>query len=588
MSNKIEESGVSILQMKLDKYTFLKSKFFSGEKTMSIDGWLYVGKNNVNKVTDIENQIFVQIKSHSLLNKSVEVKNRISVNRDDLEYFLITNGCMYFEIFVGENPFMEHTIMYYSFTPLKTKKLIKKMKDESQSSITVTFKEFPEDKSDIEFIIKDFIMKSDNEKGFIKVDLPKMDDLKWEERHEIVFPFIGKKPSDIFEYQEKSELQAYLTIPGTEIKFPIDYNVEFENISTVTDVNICIGDKTYYNQINRVYQKNGEKIIEFGEAFKITLVKNCLNLKYNQPKYFLDELSARQFLMELVKNKYFKINGERIEFGDEINSLLDFEYNLNLIENYYMIKQFLEVSKISKPFIIRNIPQVEFSQLMDITHAYLRDDEFSFDKERICNVKKFKISNLVIAMLVTENNNKEYIRKLTSNKYHVFSKDENGNTDRNTIYSLFKALDWHEIDNIDFDHVYNDLLTPEIPGYLINQIVLEIIVAFDQNPFTTKSSKLIKLAYDILKYLVEKDEGKEIIYLINLFQVKIRIKDFIEEDKEKVYECLSCEKFDNSIKFALYVLIGSKTMSDKYFKQLPRVEQDAIAKYPIFNLYKNL
>lgn len=581
MNNKTEEKGVSILNLRLNNYPFLRTNFLINDKTMAIDGWIYLVKNNSSKLEDVEGQMWAQIKSHDTRNKSVKETNKITVSKDDLNYFLNNNGCMYFVVFSGSKAWTDHSIYYYPFTPFESKRILKEMEEKGTKTKTITFKSFPEKDDDVELIFRDFVFKSEQEKGFVKYELQKIDDVVWNESTEIILPFLGNHPEDIFKYQEVSYLQAYIKRDGSEVQIPIDYKVKIQEISSEADLKIKVNDTIYYAEVTRILDKDQQLKLRFGNAFTLTFNKNNANFNYEQPEFLHDDILARKFLVDLAKNKQLLVNEIPIRFEEELNEKIDLQTNERIVETYKTISDFMKISKIKKPLIIKNISNKQLQQLLEIASSYL-DNKTSIDDEdsKQAWITRFKISNLTIFMLVS-GKEKEFIQSLYSKQYIVASQEDDGSRINNTVFSLLTPKDWLEIDNIDYDFIENQLFNTGIPGEIINHVHLNLLNAFDLSPNLDKAKELLDFAMRVSNSLMERDEVEDYVHLINFYQTKIRLGNFSEDDKANLYEILDeKEGLDDTIKFGLYVLIGTKKLAIKYLKKLLIIPRSQDHQYP--------
>lgn len=588
MSDKTESRGVSILTIKLDNYPFLKSRFFTGEKTIAVDGWFYLLKNDTDKKSDVEAQFWVQIKSHDTRKESVKVTDKISVDKSDLEFFLKNDGCMYFVVYSGANPLQDYSIYYYPFTPFRLKDELDYMNKKKTNSKLLKFYPFPEKEEDVEFIFRDFAFKVESEKGFTKYRLQTIDEVKWQKDTQIVFPFLGKHPLDIFDYQRVSYIQGYLKKSESEIVIPLDYKVLFEEISTETELKIKVHDRLFYESVIRTFNKNKEMSIKFGEAFTLTLDEKKLKINYEQPTNLKDDLLARELLVAISENKKLTINNSVIRFDESIENTVDLENNKRIIQSYKKLQSFIEKAKINKPLKIKDISQKELYQLLEIADAYLEEDIIKeTDGVKEVGIKKFNISNLVIAMVVSEGKKQNYIQNLYSPNYVVYSGDSADETKRNTIFYIFSPKDWIDIDNIDYEYIKKEILNPDISIEFINRILLNLISAYDLTAGSTKAQELLDLAYKTSNYILK--NSNDILHLINHYQLKVRMNLFNEEDTAQLY--LFLEKgndVESSLKFGIYVILKNRILAKKWFEEMNKKEQENIKDFPIYTLYISL
>ena len=527
MSRRIELCGVVKLKDCLIRSEYLIPNINENDKIPSWDGYIevYESKNKDNKKSELLSRIPVQVKGQMNPNIFKE-QIKYSVDKADLNNYLNDGGVMFFVVCVSN--YDNYRIYYETLSPLKLIRYIKNMED--RNSISISLKTFPKDNieefTDIFLNFSDDINKQASEKILSINDFMKNRPLGYDSFNVQCRSIKYKHAIDFF---LENEVTVYIKHSDTEISTPID-QIRFKTFDQDVSFPILIEYKKYYSNYKLSYSIEGTKLL-IGNSTSILYPKEEKKAIFNFKVQgtLSQRIDDTKFYLGLLNKKYFTISGEKsynvdIPF-DETESVKQIEYFNKYLEYLLELEKTLSILKIKNELDFKDFTKKDEEHINIIISSILYNEpqDLIFDKEieEDAIFQSIKICNIYILLLFYKIKNGKYsVINFFDEKISINFQSRKDNIVYNaSIYLYLKKEHFLNVSNIDYDIIYKSFFNldanEELFG-LTNQLILNMIDAYDENKYEI----LLNTALKVLYWLIENDHiTKAEIYKLNILQI---------------------------------------------------------------------
>lgn len=589
-SKQIEETAVHIVGLYFSNAHTISPYISSNDKEPCWDGNLYIYSNEPMKNSTLYGRVPVQIKGKFFKDKVCKNDITYSVSLVDLKNYMRDGGIIYFVVGIWEN---FYKIYYAKLTPLKLKTYIKHCKRESASIKLAELKEYS---FDIDCEIRDFYDNCKVQTGNTDNTVDIKDILSSKKAVNLTFFASALKNNEqckISEYLAKHPVYLYAeTTDGFNNKVlrPVGDEDLSLNFKEFIPAEVKVGDKVYYNEIQRTCKQNGNILIYIGRSLRMEIspdgnVNRNINFKLNETE-LSSWIKEAEFIFKIAETKCFEIDKVCFKLnGNEENKYID--WCRNRLRFAKKIQSVLSALHVNKELVIKEFSQDEINTINILYKALCEQDEISIN-ESLPPIFTVSLSNLCLALFAS---------KTPTGKYRIYSyKDVTGDisyTDSNTnvpaktsIYSWFQTDGFKIVSNIDYDDILPSYKKVYIENHNVtqraNNDMLMMILAYDEN----HDDKLLKSSKDLCEWLISINEKDEVnTYFLNLMQIIKRKRDLTNEERKEIMI-----KFDlcNSMeKLACCLLLDNNEMANHYFNQLNDSEKEFFTTLPIYHFFNS-
>lgn len=574
-NSQIENSAVGSVKRALNDTGYIDvSNIKEGDKFPVWDGDILVyDSDKERKNENIKYKLPVQVKGTEA---RVENSLKFKIRTNDLKKYRDDGGVIYFVVQVDKNNSINNKIFYIDLLPVNIKKILKNKT--SKGSISVDIKIFPEKKEELVNLIFNFGLNKEKQASFIPTDKYTLADfdkiyLHYETPFKItpnnillnfsgfLYGYKDDIPYPILEIQ-KGGISQIITVP---LKISVNNTVFFENCELKKDINSLT--LIINHNIEFIYNNNDRNI------------KCNLLLKGTLDNY----IKSIKFLLEIHKVKHFYINESKQDCPFESDDTKILEDNLR---DYEILKEAFDKSGVTEDIELRVFNETDKRNASILINAFVHNQDIALKKDSEGYVLDFHILEKTITCLAVRNKTGKY-NLLRFPIEGTVTVEKNDNLIKVPPVLMLKRQHFKNSANINFMTFVGDIKKYEVTAsYLevVNESVLELVSAYDE----TKKDILLDVAYNIVQWMeqVNTEDKSAIIYHLNLLQCKVRKdKKLPDEDKEYLYK-ISEQSDEVAFRFGATVLLKEKDRAERYFKQLPKEEQERIINCPIYTLWK--
>jgi hypothetical protein len=581
---KIENKALNVLEDVIDDHATMSYSFNSMDKEMAWDGYIWIFKNirDGQSKSNFDDKLPVQIKGHIDKDMSFINKSRITypVSLEDLNIYFCDRGVLYFQIFISPDG-NKREIFYSSLFPVKIKNYLEKAAlKKNKKNINIPFTRLERKSEELHIVAKQFSIES-RAQGFGKGQLVQNSILikDLDKVTSITTTVVGL--SDINDFLKRfssGDVNFYGTIEGSYIKFPIEWqdNIKlfiYKNLQNA----ISVGGRLYYQEYLVKTDSNNNSIIMPSKNLKLDLING---------KFKLDLVTgikalARDvvFLLAAVESGGFEISNSRFVINN-FNFSKGFE---NALKFYIELNDTLSMIEFEydEPFgsLNEEIKGQLFS-LVAIKNGFL--NKHMTEKAQIYNWKIGKKYMPIIVSRHEYDEKNDLINAIYTKKHQTFITN-----DKNEYFKipLFDPIEPYVLENLyyyDYKWFHEQIIKADVNQNTSNNLImsaLKLINIFDKN----KEKELLELAslqMELLKDYIDED-----ILSINQLQIKKRIEDLADEDKELLRK-MKVEETPTLC--AISVLLNDPHKAKFYFDKMNNEERKDFLKYPIYHLYQEI
>ncbi len=566
---KIEQKAITKVRELVDDIEFFKPLLNENDKGISWDGTIEMYHGNIDKKSNYDYTIDVQIKGRTTPTKKLGNKHRFSLDKIDLENYLKKDGTILLLcLFQEDNP--DYKIYYANLLPYNIRMLLKQY---SSSKIKIDMREITSS-SHFENICRNFKIDKEMQKG-IKENIFNEDNLISDDGKVAKF-YLWEKDFKNFNPQSLVGTWKYIyTLDKNGYATNISY-AELTNL--VENLNVKIYDKDkeiVYDDIKLETFINGQKIL-FGKAFNFDLTEKNFNIKICGTLY--ERIKQLRFISKMFKNGMFLINEE--EFKIDSNKKEEKRFN-ELLDKYIKIDNYFQKHNISKDINLDKWEDADLNKLFFWINAIDNKKAVSL-KSDISRVGSLKIKDIRISIFARINGNKMFeVESLWNNnicnKYFFKYKSNLEEIETNNFYLVLnsEAYQSDDINILEMRNIFDDAELTDGEYNLMNMQVLEILKAYD----ITKKNDLLQYAKYLTEHLLKYDSENP-IYYINYSQILKRESALADEIIAKLID-IRDKNERLEIKLGCNLLLDNKTEVNILKKKIDSQTLEVFKSYPI-------
>ena len=587
-NKKTESLGVSHLSTFIDRHELLQSYFDRNDKTPAWDGEIHVLKSASEKKSEILGKVPVQIKA---TRQKKDVLKSFSLDISDLELYKSNGGVVLFVVRLNEDNGLRD-IYYKSLPPLSIKNLLRKskLKNKSTNKKKLSIEIFKLDDKKMYPMLVDFINNSQKQYSFINVEGISVEDISDDKT--LKFYFYGQEKEEIFNYQEEHDLFIYYLDPITGIEIPLENTIKIVETEEETDLIIKIGDHVFQD-VKRHRFPDGSVQLHFGEGFRMSFdtKKKQFKFNYTRPNMLSQSIKCTQAFQELGKIGYFTLNGNKIELDER--SKMDIT-SLDLEAD---IKGLLKISNFMKKMGIQKDVDLDFFDEQSQRNLNILHSGLVLKKKVALNYNESKLLHLNIANIhiitlysFLSDKNGTMIDIFTETPWCREGETEDEDYLDISIFEVFEPNNWLKIDNCKIDSViasFQRLVDNNLKFQGADRTIIKIVIAADIAEDVSKRELLLNWAQCLSEWNLKQFKDSE-ISIINDLQIKSRVRDLNNDEKETLSKILDSNNGNDEICFGSAVLLKSKPQADLFWNKLDEETKERYLDFPIYNLYMKL
>lgn len=565
----------------IDNIELADYTFYSGDKNMSWDGEIFLYLDEQFSKKNWDDKIPVQIKGTvDNCGKTIN-KRRIqhSANIDDLKCYYRDRGVLYFKIVISDKT-KKGVLFYCSLFPTKLKSILDKAeRKKNKSKISITLERLDDNPRSLYLILKQFSYESRLQgSGVGQIVTNTITTDKLQELSDIRFTAIGANTMfDTIKRIGSGDISFYGKFQYDSIWFPIEYQ-SGALYSACEEIyrDITINQQTFYKQYKLICDSDGKVEVVLSENISIRVSDLKVNFKLNgKLSSIFNDVS---FIEALSRYHYFSINDNKIDFKSinidkEMSDLLIFVKNIN--ELFEMIDVKLEV---------------EFNELKDDDFQVLRymnriiKGEVKLSGNQKNRIFNMRIQGKYIPLVIQcESNQITIINRIYDSDLSLVAIGDNEEYRVPNISGIPGEI-LAELYEFNVEDLKKQIQRTDVNIYtadILNECAIELIRAFD----ITDDVMYIKMAMQCLDMLIIQYPQNP-VYLINIYQIKMRQRSFESIDLEKLDNIL-IKDTDVQLKCCLLILKGKKVEAKRLIDTFDSKEKEKFMSYPIAVLLDN-
>ena len=571
---KTEQRAITKVRALIDDTEILSHNFNENDKGISFDGTIDVFKGGIDKKSNFEGSIKVQIKGRTV--KSIKDKTtNFSIQKNDLNNFLKEDG----GIFIVVNFLISNHCKYSIYTRCLDlaylKKLESKMVNNPNKELKIQFEkvEKPEDfeKLCINFKTEQNIQKHhynliNNLHNINPACIDRMVSYNQTKEGDLLESILTKEYS-LYTYDTTGNL---IDISSIKFNFMVE---KIKSFITTKDENIKFDG-------NIITYENGEKIISFGKSFTMSLDTPKIDIKIKGS--FHERLKAIKFLKSIRDNGGFNIKETFIKIPNM--DISDDDLN-RVCTTYDNIKKFMDKHGISRDLNFDNWDNSDFNRLQIIISSIENNTAVKIDNAPPYSmIGSYNIKDLTLSLFAPKQENGLF------RTYSIWNSEKNFGTFKmsmrdgediifNNKYLVLNEKAYYS-DDINYGEMKKSIINldfNEDNRYLINCQVLNLIKVYDE----TRNKGLLCYAMWLTDKLIShSDDYEKGIYFINKCQISERLGFLSKDDKERLFK-IKESSTDTQIKISCNLLLGNKLDAELYFNQLELEAKNIFKNFPI-------
>lgn len=397
---------------------------------------------------------------------------------------------------------------------------------------------------------------------------------------------IGYTKANILEQLLNRDVYFYAQSDSGSITFPVEHMTAAKSIVEELAMTVGAGNVDYYDKYQIVHKKEGKEF-RFGKSFTIVLSRDKVKFNYKLAGNLKERILDLSFVINLIESRVLRINEHEIPLNAKAEELKSFDIAEMKEQSEFLnrVDEILHKLGIKKALNIEDISDKDYEYIKILLRAFENGESIKFKEDNIPPIVPLKVSNLNIILLFKPVGEREYeILDFFKNDLEVVSQNE---VDESDVFytSQYTILDKEclvKYDNVDYGRILENVKRFESDGHYnrVNVLGLNLLMAYDE----TKNNEFLECAKNLFQWLYEKDSKGMPLYLMNIYQCKMRIGELSSDDKSKIYEMLVEYKDNPKFLGGLYCLLKEKEQVQKMIDKMIKVEADEFMKYPIYKL----
>lgn len=589
-----EGIAVRAVEDRLSSLQTVKPFLDKNDRTPLVDGTIAVYSSPSHSNADLVGKITVQVKGKGVqsFNKLKE-KEPYSLSRDTLKGYLLSNGVLFFLVFINKKKPRKRTVYYTLLNPFKIQKILEGMSDE-QKSVSVYLEKFPQKDRDIGARLALAIQTQAErpEQGFDDSLLRNATAFKIYSDRNVSFeqPIILDYKEMDYSFVLETASGMAVPVPGKLAIYPAEYTEQ------PTEATFRSGEFTFQNPaVKRLDVARVEFTLSQGLRLEIPKpgseargaihlsMQDSLALRYKDVGFFLTSVDTGCFEMD---GESFQFDGAALEPGEGLRE--HFDYMGRLIE--------LLIELDINPALIKmsEIDENRSVQLGRLYKAIIEQQEFAADYESPGRVRQ-PIGPWYIELMCVQSNSEGMW------KFHgLFSKELApqffwSSDEEEADQKVVRMSPYDLIDEERLPYTLNLNLERLVPSYeeiseypdtyaRANLMVIRLIKAADTVP--ARFEEFMSAAEALNSWLIESD-GALAPHLINRWQILERRNLLTTSELTEIRRLRreAMRNANNQVAFCCSVLLKDFDEADDAYHALTEHDQTTVRQWPIWTLH---
>lgn len=588
-AKSIEVIAVSVVKESIVLSDYLDPIIQDNDKEPSWDGSVYIYRNKIKRKDSLAGRVPVQVKGKiSSDHTQKEIMHRVHV--DDLKNYLNDGGAVYFVVYINESGLIR-TIYYTPLTPIKLRIYIKQAKE--NKTVNIPLQKFPEDGEAKANIFLNCYNDCQKQASFANAILYTEEELtKQGVLENITFSVssYGKKSEDAI---LSSEIYFYAKTKGGSILQPLEIIPTDLHILVDVPARITVSGKDFYNHFTRI-KSIDETTLRFGESFSITIPKNTQKWKVNYSP--ADKLRQRakdlEFLISVIENCGFEINGNELSFASDGLNLPDFDIAQQKIQlkDLQNAEKLLHTLHCGEDLLFSKMKPTEYRNLFTLVQVFVENKPIQELWPNLSPVLKVPIGNLAFAVWAFhsgDNPNTYQIFDFFSHEHPVYLEDGGGLPI--SQFSILNTDDFLSLNNIQFSALLPSFQKITLADYVANRannMLLDLLSAYDRSGDTRID--ILDAANSFADWLSEIPQEFlcKNVSLLNKLQTIKRSRSLTEDEENQLYELIT-HVSDDDVLTGAYLLLGIQQLANRHFKRMNAEQQNSFKLFPIYRFWNS-
>lgn len=552
----------------------------NGDKEPTWDGFVYL-KNMKGVITG---RVPVQVKGKVV--KKVPKTPTYSVNLTDLQNYKREGGILYFVVYLKDG---ERIPFYAKLAGVDLKRYIKAAK--GRKSISIHLKPFENNNEALEREILNFSIDQRKQTSFADSPILSLEEALKEGR-KISASITGpQSKEEALKEMGKNAVYFYTEIESNGIKALYPVGDQAYKIFAARKVNqdVSINGKVYYNYFVTREDRNSVIYI-IGNCMTITIEKDNNKLSKGKLDFNTETtlISQRIHELQLLSDFYLYKNIKLGQRTIKVKSVQTRQKNAVSKE----LLRWKNASLLFKKFNInqdvdtKSFTDKDFGNIDLLINAILENKPVKQDHElsTITTAEIGPYNVLLFAKKLGDGNyNIQDFFQASKDLQYVYE-DERGNKLATSLFTIvFNRKDLANLSNV----VYTDLVesyefAAKFNPYIKNQAnndMLKALLSYDASE--NKDISLFNAIKSLNDWLVEKTHGKDVIHIINHYQILKRQRDLSKEEKRELFSLLNKNKMSNDKKAAIHLLLDNLSSAEYYLDKLSAKDRKFFLSLPI-------
>lgn len=565
--------------------TFIAEK----DKEPIWDGNIHVYSDSKKDLIHHKGRVPVQVKG-KLTDNINQDKFTYPVRTTDLKSYLAEGGTIYFVVLI-DKVMGGRKIFYARLLPFELIKLLGQAQGQDTKNVTmIPFPTINTDKVDIflNFIRdrKDQQPTASSEKIYTLEEIAEKGALK-----ELNFGYTSsKKSEDPFDYLFNNGMYIYaVTTLGT--KYAIQHVTQVEVATAEYPTSVTINGKQYFDKYKWDHWKDKD-VFHFGKNVVMKLDnekgESKFNISFNGG--LREQIAGLEFYIAAIEAQHYYVGQAKIPLTtDDPKEIENLELPVKK-EHLAMLKKVqkaLDIIGVKDDLDCDNLSEKDENNLRFLTRGYVDKKEVTFETDAEVFVSGYlTIANLRMMITAHKQKSEAYLLgNFFEDELSLQRKDEKGNFYNVSQCYVLSRNDYHEVANINYDFIFNDIIKyPLITEYEndINLMLLEMLSAYDEK----ENCDLLELAIRVSKWLWD-NTSDSAVSRMNYYQAKYRKTDLEQCEIEWLQDHFKIKDTPKDQKLGCAILLKKYELCDYLYADFTKEEQDNFSLFPIMNLWKN-
>lgn len=583
-SSKIERLAVKAVNEIADRVnSMLKPEIPENDKSISFDGEIQVFKDTRETIETLIGKVPVQIKGKVVKEFSDKTRS-YPIPMNHLKNYYDNQGVLYFVVELLQNG--DSKIFYKQLLPLEIYSILnhdgKKLGKKSKS---VEFRALEETSL---YRVCRLFLREKKRQPLVLVEHEKNLEAEYSILKARSLTLTDSNISEIFQH----DFALYGERDG--IDFPLRSNMRLDTYTIKTEEKILINNKEYRFWSEYIKSKNGFTTRIYESSLRLTYKEDGSRFKVTLEAFnsLTSMLKVLPFFIDLLEGHTATFMDQTIQANIEESSTIEIAESIKAYYSFFTesIPTFEEVGI---PFdkVVPGDFETIVKDINLLNQLFLEKDysQVSVKLPQSGGFVNINIGDLGVAAFYNPTKQPKFINAFStalSETAIAVSENENEERTPHSIYILAsEKMLTHSI-NLKTDVIkssfekINPFLNDQI-SELTNHFCLNCIKSYD----SIKRKDLLELA----RFIFEKKKNPEVIYELNLIQIKLRLNDSLDEvDIQRLLDIKHAHPDNHQILFGVNILLGNKNESNYHFTKLPEEDRDSFSTYPIFSLFENM